>query len=272
MTTTIEISELKVAHRAMWDSGDYAAVARDLVLEVAEAAVDAAAPQPGDEILDVATGSGNAAIPAALAGARVTGLDLSPVLLDAARRRGEDAGAEVEWVEGDAEALPYPAASFDKVMSVIGVQFAPRHEVAARELARVLRPAGTLVVCSWTPTGFIGQFLKVVAPRLPKPPEGASPPPLWGDENHVRALFEESEIEFEFERRAVRFEQASAQEFIAYMARNYGPLVKARERLELEGRWEELRADLVAFCERSSESADRFVTDSEYLLARGRKR
>jgi ubiquinone/menaquinone biosynthesis C-methylase UbiE len=267
----MQISELKIAHRAMWDSGDYAAVARDLVLEVAEAAVKAADPQPGDRILDVATGSGNAAIPAAKAGADVTGLDLSPVLVDAARRRGQEAGVEVNWIEGDAEALPYPASSFDKVISVIGVQFAPRHEVAARELARVVRPGGVLVLCSWTPSGFIGQFLKVVAPRLPKPPEGASPPPLWGDEEHVRGLFEESDIEFRFERRSARFDRDSASEFIDYMAHNYGPLVKARERLEPAGEWDELRAELIAFSERSSEAASRFVTDSEYLLARGRK-
>jgi 2-polyprenyl-6-hydroxyphenyl methylase/3-demethylubiquinone-9 3-methyltransferase len=193
------------------------------------------------------------------------------VLVDAARRRGEEAGVDVDWVEGDAEALPYSASTFDTVISVIGVQFAPCHEIAARELDRVLRPGGKLVLCNWTPTGYIGQFLKVVSPRLPKPPAGASPPPLWGDEAHVAALFEDSDVEFEFERRSVRFERASAAEFIDYMATNYGPLLKARERLA-GGEWEELREELVEFSTRSSQASDRFVTDSEYLLARGRKR
>ena len=88
----------------------------------------------------------------------------------------------VEWLEGDAEALPFPDEAFDKAMSVIGVQFAPRHERSAAELARVIRPGGAIVLANWTPAGFIGQFFKTIGPRMPKPPEGASPPPLWGDE------------------------------------------------------------------------------------------
>jgi len=270
-TTTEAIDQLKAAHRATWDSGDYAAVARDLVTEVAEAAVEAAKPVPGDHVLDVATGSGNAAIPAALKGAWVTGLDLAPSLLEAARLRAGSEGATVEWIEGDAEALPFGDQSFDKALSVLGVQFAPRHQACAYELSRVVRPGGMIVLCNWTPEGFIGQFFKTIAPYMPEPPRGASPPPLWGDEQHVDELFAELGVEFEFERRNVTFEHASPRAFIDYMADNYGPLLKARERLTPQGTWPDLYADLVGLSERSNLKADGFQTPSEFLLARGRR-
>jgi len=270
-TTTTEIDELKAKHRATWDSGDYAAVARDLVSEVADVAVAAADPRPGEKVLDVATGSGNAAIPAAHAGAEVTGLDLAPTLLDVARDRAESAGVDVEWVEGDAEALPYDDGSYDTVLSVIGVQFAPQHQVAANEIARVTRAGGKIVLSSWTPRGFIGQFFKTMSPHMPKPPAGASPPPLWGDGDHLRGLFEGSGVEFDLETHSVVFENDSPAGFIDYMTENYGPLLKARELLEPRGDWEALRGDLVALAERSNLAADSFLTQSEYLLARGRK-
>ena len=271
-TTTTEIEELKAKHRATWDSGDYAAVARDLVPEVADVAVAAAEPRPGQQLLDVATGSGNAAIPAAQAGAEVTGLDLAPTLLDVARERAAAAGVEVEWVEGDAEALPYADESYDTVVSVIGVQFAPQHEVAAHEIARVTRSGGKIVLASWTPRGFIGQFFKTMSPHMPKPPPGASPPPLWGDGDHLRGLFEGTGVEFELETRSVVFENESPTGFIDYMAENYGPLLKAKELLDPQGKWDALRSDLVALAERSNLAADSFLTQSEYLLANGRKR
>ena len=271
MAINTEMEQLKAAHRVTWDSGDYSAVARELVQEVADVAVAAAQPQPGEEILDVATGSGNAAIPAAQAGARVTGLDIATTLLEAARRRADQAGVEVDLIDGDAEALPFEDASFDKALSVLGVQFTPRHELSAREIARVVRPGGAIVLANWTPRGFIGQFFKAIGPRMPKPPEGASPPPLWGDEDHVRRLFEGTGMELEFESHAVVFERESPEAFVAFMADVYGPLLKARERLEPEGRWDELHADLIALCERANLAAEGFVAPSEYLLVRGRK-
>jgi SAM-dependent methyltransferase len=238
---------------------------------VGRAALEATELTPGTEVLDVAAGSGNPAMPAAQAGARVTALDLAPSLLEIGRRRAAEAGVDVEFVEGDAEALPYDDESFDVVISVVGVQFAPRHEVVARELARVVRPGGRIVLASWTPSGFIGQFLKTVAPRLPRPPEGASPPPLWGDEEHVRGLFAGAGVRFEFQRRHADFSYGSAPGFVDYMAYHYGPLLKARERLRQEGTWDELRRDLVALSERSNVAGDGFSAMSEYLLARGVK-
>jgi SAM-dependent methyltransferase len=271
MTTTTAIDQLKAAHRATWDSGDYTDVADRFVIPVGEAALEAANLAPGIEVLDVAAGSGNPAIPAAQAGARVTALDLAPSLLEIGRRRARDAGVDVDFVEGDAEALPFEDERFDVAVSVVGVQFAPRHQLVARELARVVRPGGSIVLCSWTPRGFIGQFLKTVAPRMPKPPEGASPPPLWGDEAHVRQLFAPAGVRFEFELRDTPFSYGSAAGFVEYMAYHYGPLLKARERLSQEGTWDELRRDLVALSERSNVATDGFRARSEYLLARGVK-
>ena len=272
LTVPLEIEQLKASHRATWASGNYAAVAEAFVRDIGRTAVAKAAVEPGTELLDVATGSGNAAIPAALAGARVTGLDLVPELLDLGRELAREAGVEIDWVEGDAEALPYPDARFDTVLSVLGVQFAPRHEVTARELVRVTRTGGTMVLACWTPAGFIGRLFKTMAPYLPKPPEGASPPPLWGHEDHVRGLFAGLGVELAFETHSATFYADSPADFVAYMAEHYGPLVKARARLAPAGRWSALRSDLVALCERANVAEDGFRAPSEYLLTLGRKR
>jgi SAM-dependent methyltransferase len=272
MTMTLELEQLKAAHRATWASGDYAAVAQAFVSDVGLTAVAKAAVEPGAEVLDVATGSGNAAIPAALAGARVTGLDLVPELLDVGRELAREAGVEIEWVEGDAEALPYADERFDTVLSVLGVQFAPRHAVTARELVRVMRPGGTMVLASWTPAGFIGQLFKTMAPYLPKPPAGASAPPLWGQEDHLRALFGGTGVELAFETHSASFHADSPAGFVDYMADHYGPVLKARARLVPEGRWSALRSDLVALCERANVAENAFRAPSEYLLTLGRKR
>jgi SAM-dependent methyltransferase len=272
MTLTVELEQLKLAHRATWASGDYAAVAEAFVRDVGLTTVAKAGIEPGTEVLDVATGSGNAAIPAALAGARVTALDLVPGLLDTGRELAAAAGVEIEWVEGDAEALPFADESFDTVLSVLGVQFAPRHEATARELARVLRPGGTMALACWTPGGFIGRLFRTMAPYLAKPPAGATPPPLYGDEDHVRALFAGTGVEPSFDRHSAAFHADSPSGFVAFMADRYGPLLKARERLAPEGRWEELHADLVALCEAANVAENRFLAPSEYLLTLGRKR
>ena len=145
----------------------------------------------GDHVLDVAAGSGNAAIPAAQAGAIVTASDLTPELFDAGRRIAGERGVELEWVEADAEALPFADNSFDVVMSSVGAMFAPHHQATADELIRVVRPGGTIGMINWTPQGFIGQLFATMKPYAPPPPPGASPAPLWGNEAHVRDLFGE---------------------------------------------------------------------------------
>jgi SAM-dependent methyltransferase len=258
--------------RATWDAGDYTEVAERFVMSLGPVAVDAAAVHAGDEVLDVATGTGNAAIPAAGTGARVTALDVAPGLLASARARAARAGVDIAFVEGDAENLPFPDAAFDVVLSTLGVQFAPHHERVAAELARVLRPGGRMALCNWTPEGYIGRFFAALSPYMPAPPAGVSPPPKWGDPDHVTALFEGTGVTLSFERRTVDFRDRSAASFIDFFAACYGPLVKARELLSAEGRWDDLRADLIALTEAMDEgTAGALRVPSEYVVVTGRK-
>jgi SAM-dependent methyltransferase len=264
------IADLKRAHRATWAAGDYAAVAE---------LIDEAPPRdllahmdlsPGLEVLDVATGTGNIAIPAAARGAQVVGLDLTPELFETARRRAERHDVEVDWVEGDAEQLPFEDDSFDRVLSVFGVQFAPRHEIVAQELVRVSRPGGRIGLVNWTPQGHIGELFKIMGRYLPAPPDYASPPPLWGSEQHVRRLFAGSPVELEFARGHNPWRFDSPEHFVAFMETHYGPTVKARERLSAEGRWEHCRAEIIAMAERRNDATDgSLLMNAEYLVSVG---
>jgi SAM-dependent methyltransferase len=266
------VADLKRTHRATWAAGDYAAVAelideappRDLLARVQVS--------PGHEVLDVATGTGNIAIKAAAAGARVVGLDLTPELFETADRRAAEHDVAVDWVEGDAEDLPYEDERFDRVLSAFGVQFAPRHEVVAREFARVCRPGGRIGVVNWTPEGQIGELFKIMGSYLPAPPDFASPPPLWGSEQHVRRLFAGTGVELEFARGLNPWRFPSAEHYVAFMETHYGPTLKARERLTAEGRWEECRREILAMAERRNQAADGGLEMwAEYLVAVGHK-
>jgi SAM-dependent methyltransferase len=265
-TISSELQTLKAKHRVTWAAGDYAAVADRLVYEIGPRLVAAAGVGPESEVLDVACGTGNASIPAAAAGARVTGLDLVPDLLHTARERAGE--LDVEWLEGDAEDLPFADERFDVVLSAIGIQFAPRHQVVADELARVCRSGGSIGLANWTPEGYIGRFFKTLAPYMPALPDGASGPPLWGSPDHIDALFGDA-VAFEYERQTVDFVHDTPAAFVDFMATEYGPLVKARE--ALGERWPELRADLNALSEEMNSGVDGFCVASEYLLAVGRK-
>ncbi len=180
--------EIKERQRHMWTVGDFAKVATRTV-PAAEAIVERLGIGAGERVLDVATGTGNGALVAAGRGARVSGLDLTPKLLGIAAERAAAAGAEIDFVEGDAEALPYDDDSFDAVISMFGVMFAPNQQQAADELVRVCRPGGRIGVAAWTPAGSVGQLFMLLAQHLPPPPEGFQPPILWGLEDHVRGLF-----------------------------------------------------------------------------------
>src|SRR5688500_1027157 len=173
----------------MWASGDYAAMVETWISPLGERLVEAAGIERGMRVLDVAAGSGNASLPAARRGAQVTASDLTPELLEEGRRRAEAAGVELDWVQGDAEQLPFGDGEFDAVLSCVGAMFAPRHQAAADELVRVCRPGGTIALLSWTPEGTIGALFRTVGPFAPPPPPGAQPPPLWGSEDHLRELF-----------------------------------------------------------------------------------
>jgi SAM-dependent methyltransferase len=266
------VATLKDAHRGIWSAGDYARVAEriddvppaDLLARVGI--------EPGSDVLDVATGTGNVALKAAARGAEVTGLDLTPELLDVARERADRAGVHVAWIEGDAEDLPFAEERFDRVLSVFGVQFAPRHEIAARELVRVCRPGGTIGLVNWTPQGQIGAVLKLVGGYMPAPPAFASPPPLWGSEEHVRALFADQPVELELHHGHNPWRFGSAEDWVAFMETLYGPTVKAREKLTAEGRWDECRQRLVALAESYNEATDgTLLMQAEYLVAVARR-
>ena len=262
-TEMTDLARIKQGARATWAAGDFATVARLTLWEVGPRIVAAAGVGPDDKVLDVACGTGNAAIRAAAAGANVVGVDLTPELFDAGRREAAEAGVSLEWVQGDAEELPFEDESFNVVLSTFGCMFAPRHAVAAGEIARVLRPGGRLGITAWTPEGGMGSFFRTVGAYMPPPPPIAQPPVLWGSEAHVRELFAGS-IELEFRRETVaQAEFESTDDAIEYLSTRFGPMIMAREMLTAAGRWDDLRADLVALYERDE--------PLEYLVTTGTK-
>jgi len=276
MTTTIDADrELKAKHRALWASGDYPAVAAELIPEFGPEIVRASGVKAGDRVLDIAAGSGNAAIPAAEAGAIVTASDLTPELFDAGRRIAAARGVELEWVEADAEALPFADDSYDVVMSTVGVMFAPHHRAAADELIRVCRPGGKIALINWTPQGFIGNLFKTMKPYAPPPPPGASPAPLWGDEDHVRELFGDRVTNLELRRQEIVIDHSpSPLKFREYWKRNYGPTIAAYKfNVDNPERIADLDRDFLDFVTEWNKSAEpgKTVYHAEYLLVTGTK-
>jgi len=262
---SIDVGAFKETQRRMWSIGDYPDIARHIET-VARELVERVGTEPGQALLDVATGSGNVAIAAALAGANVTGLDLTPELLETARARASQSRLEVRWIEGDAEELPFGDGSFDRVTSCFGVIFAPRHEQAAQELARVARPGGRLGFTAWTPEGLNGQMFRTVGSRMPPPPAEIGSPLSWGEEEYVSSLFAGSGAELSFERRSVTFTDASPESWVDYNERVLGPTIMAKQALEPQGRWQECRDDLVALYRERNESPQGFSVSAEYLL------
>jgi ubiquinone/menaquinone biosynthesis C-methylase UbiE len=264
---------LKEKHRGMWASGDYPAVALEVIPALGEVLVEAAGIRPGDRVLDVAAGSGNAAVPAALRGADVVASDLTPELFAVGRREAEARGAHVMWEEADAEALPYDDAAFDAVLSCVGVMFAPHHQAAADELVRVVRPGGTVGLLSWTPEGFIGTMFAVMKPFAPPPPPGAQPPPLWGSEEHVTDLLGDRVTGVVAEKRRLRVDRfASAEEFRDFFKRCYGPTIATYRHLgDDAARVEELDRALVDLATANRVGDGSFAMEWEYLLLTARR-
>jgi ubiquinone/menaquinone biosynthesis C-methylase UbiE len=211
----------------MWGTGDYKAVA-DKIASAGEVVVERAGIEPGMEVLDVACGTGNATVPAAKLAARVTGLDFSPGLLAIAREYGADSMVEVDWIEGDAQALPFDDDSFDRVISCFGHMFAPDHKQTADELRRVCRPDGCIAVACWTPEGNLGDMFKRMGAISPPPPEGFQSPLLWGTEEHVSELLGDGA---EFERHEVEWRERSPERYAEFMETSFGPLIAARAQL-----------------------------------------
>lgn len=259
---------LKAKHREMWALGDYPVVAGHVIPTLGPALVSAAGVSAGDRVLDVAAGTGNAAVPAALTGATVVASDLTPELLAAGRTAAEQHGVQLTWDEGDAEALPYADGAFDVVLSCVGVMFAPHHQQAADELLRVARPGGRIGLISWTPTGFIGELFRTMKPYAPAPLPGVQPAPLWGDEGHVRELFADRVIDVVARRQTVTvIHGGTPAEWVAFWKSVYGPTIAAfRGLADDPERTAALDRDLVALVTRHDRGDATVTMDWEYLL------
>jgi SAM-dependent methyltransferase len=259
----LDLAAVKARQQKTWASGDFAVIAA-LIQATAEHLVESADLQAGWRVLDVATGSGNAALAAARCGCEVTGVDYVPELLERGRRRAEVEGLGIEFREGDAEALPFADGAFDAALSIYGVMFAPDQERAARELVRVVRPGGRIAVASWTPEGFIGAMFKVVSKFVP-PPAGLRPPVRWGTEAGVRDLFGDALSALDMKRRDFVFRFRSAHEFVEVFRRFYGPTLKAFEAVGAAGA-PQLAAELEALArEWNRNGGEPIAIPGEYL-------
>jgi SAM-dependent methyltransferase len=262
-------AEIKSRQRAVWGMGDYAVLSR--MLEPAAVALcDACAVSAGQEVLDVAAGDGNFALACAREGASVVASDLSPGMVERGRARAQAEGYDVEWLEADAEELPFEADRFDCVGSSFGAMIAPRPEVVARELFRVARPGNTVGMTAWTPGSFPSQLFALVRRFVPPPPDA----PLseqWGDEDTVRERFDGLAGSLELERRTLAWEFESPQALAAMMRDNAPQQAAARETLPAE-RFEAMQAEQLELIQRWTGGDGPVAIDAEYLLIVARRR
>jgi SAM-dependent methyltransferase len=261
----LQLDEFKTQQRAMWDAGEYSALG-PYITDVGETVVAAARVEAGMTVLDVACGTGNAARPAARAGARVTGLDFVSKLLGAGKAKAEAEGLEIEWREGDVEDLPFEEGRFDRVLSTFGHIFAPRHQRTADEMARVCRKGGAIVTATWTPEGTVGEIFEASSSYMPPPPDYASPPILWGREDHVREQFARVANGFAFERHVNIIEWDSVEAWTDFFMERFGPMVTARAMLG--ERFNELRQRVVEIWKHANQTNDgRLRLPQEYLVS-----
>ena len=260
-----DMSAVKERMHKIWTSGEYAKIGNPIAI-MGERLCEAVDLRSGERVLDVATGSGNTAISAARRFCDVAGMDLAPESIEHARRRAEAEGMEISFEVGDAEDLSYPDASFDVVLSTIGVMFCPNQEKAAGELLRVCRSGGRIGLSSWTPDGFTGQMLKTVGKHVPPPP-GVKPPSLWGTEDRLQELLGEGTSSLRTTRQTYNFRYPSAGYFIEYFRDYYGPTVRAFAALDAEGQ-DALTRDLGALIDVHNTATDgTMVVPSDYLEA-----
>ena len=258
--------ELKERQSVMWGNGPYQRVTETLE-DIHERVIDTLAPAPGDRWLDLACGTGAIAERAAAGGADVTGLDLSPALIETAKERAAELGLDIEYMVGDAENLPFEDGSYDKVSSTFGIMFAPDHDAVARELARVTATGGRLALANWTPQGGLGKMFKVMAPYQPAPPP--SSPFDWGDESRVRELLGDA-FDLEIEEYVSPLRMPSAEDYWELFSTSYGPTKTLAE--SLGERREELHRDWIEFFETNYEDDGEIVHTREYLLISGVRR
>ncbi len=272
-TSGPSLQQVKASMRATWMAGDFGVVARTIA-GGAERFVERLGISAGARVLDVACGTGNVAVPLARGGAVVTGVDLAPTLLVQARERAEGEGLAISFDEGDAEALPYGEGSFDAVVSMFGAMFAPRPEVVAAEMARVLRPGGLAAMANWTPAGFSGRLF-AVSGRHVQPAAGLPAPVLWGDEETVRGRLAPYFREIRTERVEIEFSlPMSAAGAVAFFRRYFGPTAVAFSRLDEAGQ-AAMAAELEALWAGANEAPDpasQTFVRNEYLQVTARRR
>jgi ubiquinone/menaquinone biosynthesis C-methylase UbiE len=262
-TPTPDLAAIKTRQQATWASGDYHMIGTQIQI-VSELLIEALDVHSTERVLDVATGSGNAALAAARRGCEAVGVDYVPALLDRARRRADAEGLSVEFIEGDAEALPFEDGSFDVVSSVFGSMFAPNQEQTASELARVARSGGRIGIVAHTPDGFIGNLFKVMAKHIP-PPAGLRSPIQWGTETRLRELFDGHIADFTAEKRHYTFRDRSPEHYVEYWRTYYGPTLKAFESVGDAGRVA-LEDEIVELIGRFNRAEDgTMIVPNEYL-------
>ena len=262
--TSTDIAALKTRLRATWIAGDFGEIARFYTRD-AEDFINRLNLKPGMTVLDVACGTGNLALPAARAGAEVTGIDIAPNLVEQARENAQREGLKVQFEEGDAEAMPYGFAEFDAVVTMFGAMFTPRPEAVAAEMTRVCRPGGLIAMANWTPAGFIGQMFKTMSGHV-TPPAGMPSPLMWGVEENVRQRFRVGISKLEAKTQMVTFAfPFSPAEVVEHFRLYYGPTQKAFDTLD-ENKQAALRKDLEALWSEHNRATDGTThVESEYL-------
>lgn len=264
MSDAPDLAAVTEAQQQIWSKGDFAMVA-NLVYFPSEQLIEALGIVPGERVLDVASGSGNAAIAAARRSwGNVVSSDYVPALLERGRERAAAERLEIEFVEADAQALPFEDACFDVVTSVYGAMFAPDQEQTASELLRVTKPGGRIGMGNWCPDGSVGTMFKTISKHAPPPP-GVASPLLWGTEEHLRGLFGDGISELRTERRTSRQPFRSPDHYIEFFRTYFGPTQMAYERVGPEGE-EALTGDLKSFLEAANTAGDRaMVLEADYL-------
>lgn len=260
---TVDLAAVKTGQQAAWASGDYAQVGNRLVL-VSELLCEAVDLHGGEKVLDVATGSGNAALAAARRFADVVGIDFVPSMLVKARARAAVDGLDVDFRDGDAEAIPFFDESFDVVLSACGAMFAPDHEKVASELLRVCRRGGRIGMVNWTPEGFNGELFRTMGKYLPPPPAGVRSAQLWGTHEHLRQLFG-PDVEIAAPRKTFMFRGPSPEGLVRLLTETYGPTVKALQAIGPDAA-EALTAEMTDVVKRFNVSGDDSVVMEQHYL------
>ena len=261
--------ELKQRQAVMWGNGPYQNIT-ETIGDIHTLVIERLDPEPYDRWLDLACGTGAVAELAALAGARVTGIDLAPALIETARQRAASDGLEIDYRVGDSEQLDVPDGSFNKLSSTCGIMFTPDHEATARELARVVAPGGRIALANWTPEGGLGQMFKMMRPFQPTPPPGVGSPFDWGREEHVRELLGGA-FDLEISERVSTLRVPTGEDYWQLFSSSYGPTKTAAEVLDAERR-EEFHRTWVDWFETNYGADGEIVHDREYLLVLGTRR